>query len=314
MTRASLREYAAVQRERYRQATRAEKRQLLDEVVAVAGIHRKAAIRLLRRAPRPRATPGPGAARAPTGRRWRPPPRSCGRPAAGSGPIGSTPSCPSFSIASSAAGSSPCRRPSTSSCGRRAARRWPGSSAPARAQYPPRGATITRPGPVLKHEIPIRTFTEWTDARPGFCEVDLVAHCGSKTEGFYLCTLCAVDIPTAWVELEPVWGKGQKRVRGAIHRVRTRLPLPLLGLDSDNGSEFINRALLTYCREHQITFTRSRPWKKNDSAHVEQKNGAVVRHSSAMIASPPTPPMPNSSASIAWPVCTSTSSSPWRSS
>jgi hypothetical protein len=103
---------------------------------------------------------------------------------------------------------------------------WPRSCGrPARAHYPPRGATITRPGPVLRHEIPIRTFTEWNDAHPGFLEVDLVAHCGSKTEGFYLCTLCAVDIPTAWIELEPVWGKGQKRVRGAIHRVRTRLPI-----------------------------------------------------------------------------------------
>jgi hypothetical protein len=148
---------------------------------------------------------------------------------------------------------------------------------PARAHYPLRGATITRPGLVLKHEIPIRTFTEWTDARPGFFEVDLVAHCGSKTDGFYLCTLCAVDIPTAWVELEPVWGKGQARVGGAVHRVRTRLPMPLVGLDSDNGSEFINHALLAYCRLHRITFTRSRPWKKNDSAHVEQKNGAIVR-------------------------------------
>ena len=79
-------------------------------------------------------------------------------------------------------------------------------------------------------------------------------------------------MPTAWVELEPVWGKGQARVGGAIHRVRTRLPMPLGGLDSDNGSEFINRALVDYCRLHRITFTRSRPWKKNDSAHVEQKN------------------------------------------
>ena len=86
-----------------------------------------------------------------------------------------------------------------------------------------------------------------------------------------------MDITTAWVELEPVWGKGQARVGGAIHRVRTRLPMPLVGLDSDNGSEFINHALLNYCRAHRITFTRSRPWKKNDSAHVEQKNGAVVR-------------------------------------
>ena len=149
--------------------------------------------------------------------------------------------------------------------------------APARAQYPRRGATTTRPGTLLKHEIPIRTFTEWDEARPGFLEIDLVAHCGSNTEGFYLCTLCAVDIATAWVELDAVWGKGQERVGGAVDHVRTRLPIPLVGLDSDNGSEFINRTLLLYCRRYGITFTRSRAWKKNDSAHVEQKNGAIVR-------------------------------------
>ena len=148
---------------------------------------------------------------------------------------------------------------------------------PARAQYPRRGATRTRAGTVLRHEIPIRTFAEWTDVQPGFLEVDLVAHCGSSSEGFCLYTLCAVDITTAWIELEPVWGKGQDRVGGAVDHVRTRLPMPLLGLDSDNGSEFMNYALLEYCRRHRVTFTRSRPWKKNDSAHVEQKNGAVVR-------------------------------------
>jgi hypothetical protein len=149
--------------------------------------------------------------------------------------------------------------------------------APARAQYPRRGVTITRPGTVLKHEIPIRTFTEWDEARPGFLEVELVAHCGTHTEGFSLCTLCAVEIATAWVELDAVWGKGQERVGGAVDHVRTRLPIPLVGLDSDNGSEFINRTLLLYCRRYGITFTRSRAWKKNDSAHVEQKNGAIVR-------------------------------------
>jgi GAF domain-containing protein len=90
--------------------------------------------------------------------------------------------------------------------------------------------------PARRHEIPIRTFTEWTDARPGFLEVDLVAHCGSSTEGFYLCTLCAVDIATAWIELEPVWGKGQVRVGGAVDHVRTRVPMPLVGLDSDSTS------------------------------------------------------------------------------
>jgi len=95
--------------------------------------------------------------------------------------------------------------------------------------------------------------------------------------GFFLHTLCAVDIATGWVELQPVWGKGHKRVRAALHEVRRRLPVRLCGVDTDNGSEFINRALFDYCRFEQITFTRSRPYRKNDSAHVEQKNGAIVR-------------------------------------
>ncbi len=277
MTRASLREYATVQRERYRQATRAEKRQFLDEVVAVTGIHRKAAIRLLRRAPRPRSTPGPG------GR-----PREYGPEVAAaaevlwqaSGRIGAhrlhpfvpellerLVQCGEVTVA-----------PDVEKRLRQASRPTLARLlAPARAQYPLRGATSTRPGTWLRQEIPIRTFSEWDDARPGFCEVDLVAHCGSSTEGFYLCTLCAVDIATTWVELEAVWGKSQQRVGGAIHHVWERLPVPLVGLDSDNGSEFINHGLYDWCRRSGVTFTRSRAWKKNDSAHVEQKNGAVVR-------------------------------------
>jgi hypothetical protein len=99
-----------------------------------------------------------------------------------------------------------------------------------------------------KHQIPIRTFAEWDDARPRFLEVDLVAHCGTSTEGFSLHTLCAVDIATCWVELDAVWGKGQVRVGGAVHHVQERLPIPLRGLDSDNGSEFINRILYDYCQ------------------------------------------------------------------
>jgi hypothetical protein len=149
--------------------------------------------------------------------------------------------------------------------------------APARQSAPPRMAGTTRRGTWLKHQIPLRTFAEWDNACPGFLEADLVAHCGTSTEGFYLCTLCAVDIATAWVELEAVWGKGQQRVGAAVHYVRQRLPMPLLGLDTDNGSEFINQALWGYCQREGITFTRSRAYKKNDSAHVEQKNGAVVR-------------------------------------
>lgn len=119
------------------------------------------------------------------------------------------------------------------------ARLW----APARATRPPRGATTTRRGQWLKHDIPIRTFAEWQDTRPGFLEIDRVSHCGSSTEGFFLTTLCAEDIATACVELAAVWGKTQGRVGAAIHQVHERLPMPLLGLDSDNGSEFINHDL-----------------------------------------------------------------------
>ena len=107
--------------------------------------------------------------------------------------------------------------------------------------------------------------------------MDLVAHCGESTEGFYLNTLSAVDVASGWIECLPVWGKGQDRVGGAIHRLRQRLPFDLLGLDSDNGGEFINQQLYTYCQKHKITFTRSRSYKKNDSCHVEQKNWSVVR-------------------------------------
>ena len=104
------------------------------------------------------------------------------------------------------------------------------------------------------------------------------AHCGHRGEGFFLHTLCAVDIATGWVECEPIWGKGHVRVNAGLHEIRGRLPVPLRGLDSDNGSEFINRPLYYYCHREGIVFTRSRAYRKNDSAHVEQKNGAIVRH------------------------------------
>jgi hypothetical protein len=278
VTRASLREYAAVQRERYQHATRAEKHRLLDEVVAVTGMHRKAAIRLLRRAPR-----------APTPRSRAGRPRCYGPAVAAaaevlwqaSGRIGAHrlhPFVPELCERLTQCAELPLA-PAVEKLLRQASRPTLARLlASARAQFPPRGATTTRAGTWLKHEIPIRTFTEWDDARPGFCEVDLVAHCGTSTQGFYLCTLCAVDVATTWVELEAVWGKGQQRVGTAVHHVRARLPVPLAGLDSDNGSEFINHHLYAWCQREGITFTRSRAWKKNDSAHVEQKNGAVVRH------------------------------------
>ena len=137
--------------------------------------------------------------------------------------------------------------------------------------------STTKPGSLLKASIPIRTFAEWEENCPGFIEVDLVAHCGDTTEGFYLNTLSAVDIATGWVECQAVWGKGQERVGGAVHKMSRSLPFPLRGLDSDNGSEFINQPLYSYCQRNEITFTRSRPYRKNDNAHVEQKNWSVVR-------------------------------------
>lgn len=140
-----------------------------------------------------------------------------------------------------------------------------------------RSLSTTKPGSLLKNAIPLRTFADWEDSRPGFIEVDLVAHCGESVEDFYLNTLMAVDVATGWSEFVGVWGKTQQRVGTAIHHVRQRLPFPLLGLDSDNGSEFINQDLAIWCRREGITFTRSRPYKKNDSCYVEQKNGSIVR-------------------------------------
>jgi len=107
--------------------------------------------------------------------------------------------------------------------------------------------------------------------------VDLVAHCGTTTAGEYLHTLVLTDIHTTWTECEPLLNRSQETVTAAIAAVRQRLPFPLLGLDSDNGSEFINANLVRYCQREHITFTRSRPYKKNDQAHVEQKNWTHVR-------------------------------------
>jgi hypothetical protein len=141
-----------------------------------------------------------------------------------------------------------------------------------------RGLSTTKPGSLLKKAIQVRTYAQWDDARPGFVEMDLVAHCGDTTAGQYLNTLTAVDISTGWTECLAVYQKTQQAVFEAILQMRQRLPFPLLGIDSDNGSEFINDILYRYCQSEQISFTRSRPYRKNDQAHVEQKNWSVVRH------------------------------------
>ncbi len=148
---------------------------------------------------------------------------------------------------------------------------------PERAKYTLRGRATTKPGSLLKHQIPIRTFADWDDQEPGFLEMDLVGHDGGRAQGDYCFTLDITDVATGWTEQVAVPNKAQVWVAQAIVSVQERLPFPVLGLDSDNGSEFINHHLLHYCREHDITFTRSRPYRKNDTCYVEQKNWSVVR-------------------------------------
>jgi hypothetical protein len=140
-----------------------------------------------------------------------------------------------------------------------------------------RGLSTTKPGTLLKDSIPVRTFADWDDAKPGFVEIDLVAHCGVSTHGQYLQTLTTTDITTGWTECLALKHRSQRNVSAAIKLLRERLPFPLLGIDSDNDGVFINETLFRYCEDERVTFTRCRPYKKNDQAHVEQKNWSVVR-------------------------------------
>jgi hypothetical protein len=148
---------------------------------------------------------------------------------------------------------------------------------PARRRLTPHGRSTTKPGTLLKKRIPIRTWAGWDDAKPGFLEIDLVAHCGESTTGAYLETLDCVDVATAWCECLVPRNQGQQAVFAALLEMRKRLPMPLLGIDSDNDSAFINRHLERYCAQEKLTFTRGRAYHKNDQAHVEGKNWTVVR-------------------------------------
>ncbi len=276
MTRRSILEYAEAIQRRYFGASREGKGKMLDECTEVTGLHRKAAIRLLNRLGQPKRVKGRGR------------PRNYGTGVAealqvvweASDRLCSKRLQPFLQemvkvlrqhgeqqIDASTEAQLCVMSPSTIDRLLRPCRRLGGR----------RGLTTTRPGSLLKNLIPIRTFADWQENKPGFLEIDLVAHCGESTEGFYLNTLCAVDVASGWTECLPVWGKGQDRVKASVHRVRQRLPFPLLGVDSDNGSEFINQSFYRYCQEEKITFTRSRSYKKNDSCHVEQKNGNIVR-------------------------------------
>ena len=149
---------------------------------------------------------------------------------------------------------------------------------PVRMKYKKRGRSTTKPGTLLRRQIPIKT-NQWDEARPGFLEADTVAHCGDTTAGVYVNTIDFVDIATSWTEQRAVWGKGERGVLEQIKDVEQSLPFPLLGFDCDNGSEFLNYHLVRHFAERTkpIAFTRSRSYHKDDNAHIEQKNWTPVR-------------------------------------
>jgi hypothetical protein len=149
---------------------------------------------------------------------------------------------------------------------------------PLRKAAAPRGLSTTRAGRLLKHQIPIRTFGDWNETRPGFLEADLVAHCGWRVEGAFLNTPVLTDVASGWTECLALLQRSQAAVVQALDRAQQLLPMPMLGLDTDNGSEFIHGELLAYCDRTQLTFTRGRAYRKNYQCYVEQKNGAIVRH------------------------------------
>lgn len=276
MSQTSKDELLAVLRPRYRKAQRGAKRQMLDELVATTGYHRKYAIQLLNHAPR---RPGrrrrqgrrkyDGAVSAALEQLWRAANCICGKRL--------VPALPIFIEALERHDElkldAPTRRllleisPATAD---RLLRR-------ARQRQRPHGRSTTKPGTLLKQAIPVRTFAQWDDAKPGFMEVDLVAHCGDSTRGEYLNSLNMVDVKTRWTEFLGLINRSQATVSAAIVACRARLPFPLLGLDSDNGSEFINNDLKRYCEQEHITFTRCRPYHKDDQAYIEQKNWTAVR-------------------------------------
>ena len=149
---------------------------------------------------------------------------------------------------------------------------------PVRVKYKGRGRSTTKPGTLLRKQIPIKT-NQWDESRPGFLEADTVAHCGTSMAGMFAFTIDCVDIATGWTEQRAVWGKGETDVLAQIKDIEVSLPFPLRGFDSDNGGEFLNYHLLRHFTERQqrVQFTRSRAYHKDDNSHIEQKNWTHVR-------------------------------------
>lgn len=275
MTRQSVVEYGEAVRFRYKQAGRKEKQRILDEFCETTGMHRKAAIRLLNRerlaAPsrsgRPRRY-GPEVAEALV-KVWEVGDRMCSKLLVAVMPDLVKALERHGELQLGAEVRAQLMEVSAASIDRLLRRHRRGLGLQPRRASSPAGS--------LKSEIPIRTWSEWAGVEVGSLQADLVLHCGESTEGFYLTTLCAVDVATGWTELQPVWGHGKQRVGTAVHHVRQRLPFPLKSLHTDNGSEFINHILFGWCRQEGIHFTRGRSYRKNDQAYVEQRNWLTVR-------------------------------------
>ena len=276
MSQHSKKELSEAIRSRYLRATKTEKERILDEFVAATGYHRKYAIRILKHEAKPKGLKRKGRQKIYQGevvqaltQIWEICGRICSKRLKPFLPEITSVLERQNELQLSAETKGLLLSMSCATIDRRLG--------PARFEHP-HGLSTTKPGTLLKKAIPVRTYTPWEDEKPGFVEIDLVAHCGETTEGQYLNTLTATDLATGWTECLAIPNKTQSAVSAAILELRQRLPFPLLGLDSDNGSEFINDTLLRYCQSEQITFTRSRPYYKNDQAHVEQKNWSIVRH------------------------------------
>ena len=276
MSRKTKHELLESVRSRYLQSDRKGKQQILDDLVAHTGYHRKYAIQLLNHPPkrkgrrrRPRGSKYTGDVVAALEKVWQIANEICGKRL--------VPVMREYVEALERHGEMRLEpetrglllQVSPATADRLLTR--------ARQASRPHGLSTTKPGTLLKNAIPVRTFAQWDDAKPGFVEVDLVAHSGDSSRGEYLNTLDMVDVKTRWVEFLPLINRSQMAAMLAIEGCRSRLPYPLLGLDSDNGSEFVNHNLKRYCEEGEITFTRCRPYHKNDQAYVEQKNWSAIR-------------------------------------
>ncbi len=279
MSPRSKREYLEAIHSRYRRASKAEKAAILDEFCATCGYHRKHAIRMLKQfkrysrpAAKKKGRPPSYAGREiikPLRRIWLGANLPCSKRLTALLPLWLPGYEQKFGTLSEEV-SAALLKISPSSIDR--------LLQPVKLKYKGRGRTTTKPGTLLRSHIPIKT-NQWDETRPGFLEADTVAHCGTSMAGSFAFTVDCVDIATGWTEQRAVWGKGETDVLRQIKDIERVLPFPLLGFDSDNGSEFLNYHLLRHFTERKrpIQFTRSRAYHKDDNAHIEQKNWTHVR-------------------------------------